>query len=423
MFKKILALFKRKEKVPTITLTETEVLQWLDNQHTEKLPKIKEQLKEINNGILQTAEQTKQVLVQLHEAQLQNTNIPDREKHFMTGNREAYIKRTHQFLQQLQLLENLGRADEYFSNYIMNVAQYHETTQRPFHIVSQFFKNEVSQVAGKIRDIDVQIEKIKAVISTAKYREWQIAKQEAVEFQKYYDRKQVLVRESQILEKEIEEREKRKKECEEELEEMRKTQEYEQVTTLKENVQDIISKIKLKRLELQETFSSLEQGLKKYARVSFQDEKLILMYLDNSLDALQDDKNLRICMVLQNMKIAIQKAEVQMKVDKKEKTVQDCDNVTKEYLVQYKKVITDLKKQEQELLNRIKAIPIMQDIASKKKEIDAIKEPTGEWKEKLERKGKEREAIALEARRESLAARLTEWAEMPVVLVTKEAEE
>ncbi|MBS3128938.1 hypothetical protein J4410_07385 [Candidatus Woesearchaeota archaeon] len=418
MLQKILSFFRRKPEVPTLTLGEHEVVQWLDQKHEALLPQVQEQLKIVNNKVLQSAEETRKELMKLMEAELQNPHIADREKHFMIGNRETYVKRTYHFLQNLQLLETPGKSGEYFANYALNLSQFHETTQRPYHIVSQFFKNEIGSVAEKIRQIDDHVKEIREIITKAKYQEWTKLKQQARTFQELVQRFHELQEEEKKLHEIEVQLQIDLQEKERLLEEFRKTQEYERVLALKEHLQVLIEKDKQKKLEIQELFSSLEQGLKKYARISFQDEKMILSYLEDSLRTLQDDKHFRICMVVQNMKLALQKDQILMKPDKKEKTIQDCDRVTKEYLSQILKTLLEFKKQEHDLLTQVKEIPVMQDIAALKKQKEDLVQEQQTLQQRLQRVIKERENLGLEKQREELATHLSTWLVSPLVIIS-----
>ena len=117
MFEKIKAWFRKKPEEEKECIQESDIPSWIESKEEVILGKVKEALKQNNSVLLEKAKTARELMLVLAEKELYNPNIPEKEKHFMEGNRETYLKRANLFLQNLQLLETLTRADEYFANY------------------------------------------------------------------------------------------------------------------------------------------------------------------------------------------------------------------------------------------------------------------------------------------------------------------
>jgi len=68
-------------------------------------------------------------------------------------------------------------------------------------------------------------------------------------------------------------------------------------------------------------FSVLEKSLKKYAKIAFENEKLIVEYLDRPIITLIKDNELKIVNILDSMKNAIERDELDLDKKKKEKAL------------------------------------------------------------------------------------------------------
>ncbi len=92
-----------------------------------------------------------EALLALERAELVNPKISEKEKHFMAGNRNAYILRMSLFAKSLP--EKTEDVDSFLANALAAFAELSKAVTRPFHILQEFFGDESKQVSliiGKI---------------------------------------------------------------------------------------------------------------------------------------------------------------------------------------------------------------------------------------------------------------------------------
>lgn len=82
-------------------------------------------------------------------------------------------------------------------------------------------------------------------------------------------------------------------------------------------------------------FSVLERALKKYSKITLE-ERLVNNYLEDPLEALWQDKELKILEVFQKIRDAIEREELELKDKKKEKTLEQINKINKQDLSDFK---------------------------------------------------------------------------------------
>jgi hypothetical protein len=117
-----------------------------------------------------------------------------------------------------------------------------------------------------------------------------------------------------------------------------------------------------KRNKVIELFSPLETGLKKFKRVTFEDEDLVGEYVDSAFDALLADKELKIIGILSRMEQSIQGGSVELKGHKKEKTLEGIKEMTSEKLKRILAEYRELINQKDIAMKRIGKNPVKSQI-------------------------------------------------------------
>ena len=302
------------------------------------------------------------------------------------------------------------------SNFTANLKQFEEMTQRPFHVLQPFFPNQVQTISLNIKEIDMLVNKIGSIVKQERYHTIQQLKTEIKTYEQLLQRKAVLERECYMLAQQEKQLQDSKSGLVQKLEQLRSTIEYQQVSLLKEELQSIIEKMKQRKTELYSLFSELGEGLKRFGKINFSDEYLILKYVQNPLDALTEDSSLTITILIQNLKLAIEEGNTTIKPEKRILMVQHCDKLSKEYLASFLKEYKLLRSREQELITKIKAIPVMQDISSVKKDLAVFEIPEQELRTKREKFQQDIAGLCIDTLRSELAQRLTPFSLLPIVI-------
>jgi len=85
-------LFSKEHEVPVEEVELDTLSSWFDDKTKSKIDSLNTELSEVGKRVSSEVEQTRQNLDALNKAELLNSNIPERAKHFMTGNRDKFIQ-------------------------------------------------------------------------------------------------------------------------------------------------------------------------------------------------------------------------------------------------------------------------------------------------------------------------------------------
>ena len=117
------------------------------------------------------------------------------------------------------------------------------------------------------------------------------------------------------------------------------------------------AELKLNNVEnaLFHDFSVLEKALKKYAKIAFENEKLILKYLSNPIIALVMDNDFKISKILDSLKNAIEGNKLDLDEKKGRKALEKINELDSVYFTKIKDDFKNLKERlnalEQDIMN------------------------------------------------------------------------
>jgi len=296
----------------------------------------------INNRINESIRIIKESIEKLKTAQLQNPNISIREKQFMEGNREAYINRTRLFI-EIKLPEKIEEIDDFYSSFEAQVNSFKKSTMKPYQILQHFFAHETNKILYSVKKIEKLAKELKDLTENEKISR-------ISNINKKISNIKTKKRLKEELEKEISEKNNDEKNLKEEIKndeknitELRKSREFVNYKNKADDLKKIKEKLKEKENDILNEFSVLEKAMKKYARISFEDDALINKYIGNPVNALVNDNELRIIIIFENLKKNIDEDKIELKDKKKAKSLKTIDNLNKDFfenfLSDYNKLI------------------------------------------------------------------------------------
>jgi len=369
-FKKI---FKKKKHIQSITVDLHNLRDFFSKEKTKLLPQITQEIDNLKLDIQSEIEKTKTNVERLKNAQLRNTKIPEREIHFMKGNRESYVKKAAQFIQSVEVKKDLSTIKDGYLEFEKYLYTYGKATFRPYSILQHFFAEESSSIAQNIKQIEELYKKIIEVLKQHNYDLISVTEQSIDNlFYKISHKKEL---EKEISNKKAE-LEKLKKDIETsdcELSKLKKSKLYEEYvhsTTQKEIINE---KLHNHNTIIIHSFSIIEQAQKKYVRIAFEDEKLCQSYLNDPVQSIISDKELKIITILDKIKENIMHNKINLKEKKKEKTIDELQKLNKEFFTTF---LEERKKIENEYNITIKTLnenPIMIQINEKEDQLSHFK--------------------------------------------------
>ncbi|MBD3319017.1 hypothetical protein GF342_03850 [Candidatus Woesearchaeota archaeon] len=294
--------------------------QELQNRVQEKEKEFKKHIEELNVMLTTQVEHTTSQCSEFLKKTLHNDKITKREKQFMQGNREAYVKALTQYVHQLPVFSRQNFFNQ-IQEYKEKSTQLAEKVQRPKQILSHFFARELREIEAPLKTVAEQLQRIEHYYTTSQL---QSTTELLKDLKTYAAQVQEKKKTTEALTKkraEYSTLQKRKEKIDEKMQQLRDgarlRQAKQEITQLKKRVQDI-------QEQITDLFASLRSPLKKYAKQYRR--PLAAQYSQDSLEALSQDMDLRINTVLKECNDALHSLD--LKPDKLQKAQQAFNEVT-----------------------------------------------------------------------------------------------
>lgn len=295
--------------------------------------KINETIEKINNEKNKANEN----LEILKNAQLQNPKIPERVKTIMRGNREGFIKRVSLFFNNIDLkYNNYTELAEKCGNIRNEINDLGKGTARNYHILNEFFAREVEKVAANIKNIENYSKEIIKIINNSKIYTIGRIKSDITDLKNKMKLKESHSMQLESNKNDLQNNKNKKIEIENMIHGLKSGPDYRSYEKLSEEKEK--TEIKIKEIEnsLFHDFSVLEKAMKKYAKISFENENFILEYLDSPVIALIKDADFKISGILDNLKNSIERNELGLEEKKKDKSIGKINEMDSVYLAKIK---------------------------------------------------------------------------------------
>ena len=288
----------------------------------------------------------------LGDAELQNKKIPPRAVHVMEGNRESYIRRTHDFLERLD--PDFDCVDE-IAGFISRTRQaldsLAKSNVKSYAVLQEFLAQESGAVARNIKEIEQAVNDIEKAVEASKMKTLGELT-EAVEALKSA-RGQKAALEQQIRDKrqEISKEKDNERRLVMRLEALHHSSEYERFDRLVRSRDEALGALKVELAELSSLFSSLEHGFRKLARLS--PDSLLDAYLADPEQALLDDENLRIFEFGKALEKHMVDGTIEMKDKRRERTLASVQQLSRDSLMQQRSRIMQSRRDKKILDEKI----------------------------------------------------------------------
>jgi hypothetical protein len=359
MFEFIKKLLK-KEKEIIEEIKEEEIEPWFKEKVKTIEKNVKEKLEDIRKELYDKVEETKKTVEELENSELHNSNISVRELQFMKGNRKSYIHSTRMFLREIE--DTFEQEMNFFlTHYYEYLDNFVKSTSRAYRILQEFFANEASEVAKKIKEIDRVVDRIKADKEMHEQSIIERNNQELESINHKIIKKNELTKEIKEIEAKIKGIEKDIKNNKSRKEEIVNTEEYKDLKKKEQRLEEIEKEIKTIKNKLYNNFSPIERALRKYSKISLGDEKLIEHYYSDAYKALKTDKGLKIINILEGLKNNIEKGKIDLKDKKSKKAIETIEKMSKYF---FEKIIEEeeiKQKEKKEIRNEIEESKIKEE--------------------------------------------------------------
>jgi hypothetical protein len=339
MFKFLKKLFSEPEEAEQVRGEEikiSELNSWFKSKSDHIFNDLNVKVKSVKIRIKEEITKAKDNLAILGVAKLHNPKISVKEIQFMEGNRRAYILAVNNFLRGVELeKEDYSAILHFCSSFEDKLERFGKSTVRTYHILQEFFANEGRNIAINIKNLDALIKELKMAIGKAKIHKVSEIQDSIVELNNSIKQKN----EFEVL---LEDQEKvksgfikNKAEFENELESLLKGKGYKQLNELKVDKETILASIREHNAKIVHAFSVMERPLRKLTRVVMEDNEVLKKYIENPVEALVNDNELKIVNLLKKLEHNINNYTLDLKDKKREKVLETVKGLTEEFLREF----------------------------------------------------------------------------------------
>ncbi len=367
-------LFNKKKELSFKSVEELE--KYFSSQTSAVLERENRKSSGTQKEVVQKIGELKFAIENLRGAELRNPDIEPRMKDFMIGNRTNYLTQLN------YLINNLPGFEENFQeDYAELMKLFIEKTRKNDAILREFFANELREVSIKMAELNSLVEK-----TSKPSREWTEINKVIEKIREYKDGEENLKNflnrnfENELIgsRNKIEIQKKEKTDLE-------NSKEHEDYNSLIDEIRianEFFDKLKG---EITNLLSPASRSLKKYQRISIENEELIEDYLFSPEDALCNDKENKILELIEKASNAEDndKDKIKMERVKSQLSKEVLDILRQRYLSLQEK-ITQLEKQKENSTVKQKLEKFEEEIRTKEEELQDLEMESEGFKTRIE---------------------------------------
>jgi gas vesicle protein len=378
-------LLKNKEK---IGLPLDRLESWFEEKTKEFYDHINNNTKNIKENILEEIKKTKESLENLKNAQLKNDKIPIKEKQFMEGSRDLYIKRINIFLDSIKIPDE--NIDKFIEKIHTDLELLGKSTFKAYKILQHFFNDETYKIAQNLKNLENHSKNINEILNDKKAKIASEIKEDISSLKENIEKEKKLKKNIEEIENNINDLLKEKRKILAEISNKEQSSDFKEYHRLDVEKYQIKEQIEELKTDILHYFSSLEHPIKKYINLHPEEDEFLKNYIENPIKSLVEDYHLKIKNILENLKEDIQENNIELKDKKKDKILNILNQINEvrlaSFLTEYNQFMVNLR----DLGERIKNHTIIDEIEDikirlrdKKKEIEEINKKLEETKNML----------------------------------------
>jgi len=342
-----------KEEIQEEKIELNKLDAWLEEKTKPIFENLNNNINQIIGKIDDEKEKALENIKILEAAKLQNPKIPERVKTIMEGNRAAFIKKVSFFFGNIDLkYNNYYEIIEKCDKIKNEIDLLGKSTAKSYHILNEFFAREAEKAASNIKNIENCSNEIKNSIKNSKIPVINKIKNGILNIQQKIKIKDELKNSLKNKKNDFENNKNKELEIENKINGIRSGIDYKNYEKLLEEKNTIHLEINDIENRLFHDFSVLERALKKYSKTAFENERLILNYLESPIKALMADNDLIIIKILNDLEKNIVDNKLELDAKKSEKTLLKIKELDNNYFIDIKNNFKNLN----EKLDKIKLL-------------------------------------------------------------------
>ena len=363
-------LFRKKEtEKQAINLSD--ISPWLNERTKQTRALLNKQLADILFEMKELVEKLKSEISVLENYEVDyKGHIENKVKSVVLGHRTNYIRLINQFIDSLDFPGevNYKTANNFYTRTFDALNKFSAETVKTYYTVQHLFHKQVDDIAKTIKLFDKKLQSIKYLTEKNNIHLLEKAKNKINQLNLEIKKKEDIFKSIEEKKQKLSNSKQSRIDFTNRLEELKQGRDYLGLHNLKIDLNKIDNEINSLETELIQLFSPLEHALKKYQKITLEDEELIGRYIEKAHEALVLDKDFKIIHILLNLKNSVLSDSIELKEKKKEKTIETIDKIDKEVLDNFlakRKEKLDNKKTIEEQINANKILDSVKEMEYK----------------------------------------------------------
>ena len=373
MFKFLKKIFEKEVEKEEVSLDD--LSGWFAERTKGKKESVNSALKADFDEMREVFSSFRENIGKLEEAEMKDEDrIQSKIKNIVLGHRASYARALLHFLDLTDIPVDTDYRDAiaFVSSLEKRMDELSRTTMKSYYAVQHLFHTELEAVTKNLKQLAALIKQVKDKVSQSKIKEIDHIKRKIKRLQEAIVHKEKAALDLEAKKKVLRELEDTRGEIGEKIEGIKKGEDSAALTTLKQELQEITESIVRLENKIIQLFSPLEAGLKKYSRVAFGNEELIERYVASSLKALFYDQELKIIEILEKMKASIATGGIDLKDQKKKRTLEAMEEITAKGLTTLILGYNELRGKKEEVEKQIMINPTQSLIKEQEHQLENI---------------------------------------------------
>ncbi|MFH1289943.1 MAG: hypothetical protein ABIH92_00895 [Nanoarchaeota archaeon] len=381
--------FEEEKEAQEISLEN--LSSWFDSKLKKENEKVSLELEDLRNKINTETEKLRENLSKLEKAEPRNKDIPERMKQIMEGNRNTHSQKVKTLLNEINLPEDSEKIKPFADSFDTIMDRFSKDIAKSHTVMAEFFAKEAADVSRNVKSIDKFVKGAKDKIENSKIEEIRRLKISARDVQERVKRKET-GEEIKTGKEKIKEKERLVKEKEDRMNKINKSGEFKEHNQLKSQKESLEKQVKELEFSLTHSFSEIDAGLKRYSNLN-KDDTLAKEILDNALNAILTNKELRVAELTNKIQSYILEGSIELKDKKKSRVLNELEKLNKEYFEDFFNKHKTLNEKLANLNETLSKNTLEREISVLKKELEKAQAELDFSKSNLDKTIKELDGI------------------------------
>ena len=400
----LFSFLKREKKPETIEIRLEDLPLWINGRKKTVLQGLDRELSAVRAQIDSEKHKFRANVEHLNDAQPGNDKIPERAKQIREDNRKSYSQKVMALVQSIKIPEDASKIHEFCMDYDKALKEFSNSTLRNYKILKEFFSNETDTIATNIRNMDSAVKEVQKIVQDSGMDGVNELEQLTENAQAEIQRREKLSESIAAEENEMKNVRESKLECERRTNEIEGSGEYKNYRELIENLKLIEQEAESRKRELFHSFSIIEAALKKYERLTLEND-IVQKYLNDPVNALLEDSEMKIAVFAEKMKDSIADGSLELKDAKKDKILAELETMTKERFGSFVGEFREAQEKINEVNLKIKAAEIG-ELNELREKIPGLTEKSDACETSISRLSEELGSIGIDKLKAELSGRI-----------------